>query len=291
MWLTDWCRAELVAHYDALGRDANLRRLRAKWREARLGLASKRRRWLEEEEERWREEEITAAAEIAMESHSSLLSPPPLPEGTGAGSDHHSQGESTSWSPGPPVTPPPHLSGVAPTQDHSPPTDAEHLIHYGENGSGDSGDTGDGGDDDSGDGGGKQRPSNNATWDDGSLPQFSTAHVPPPPPTTCGVPPPPPPTRGVPPPSTVQDLLHPSGDPPDHHRQSSRGHAPQTTIQHLLYPANDDHVITTPTKATPITPIVSDRDEESSLPYTPESYALTYPQLGTLYIVPVEPVP
>lgn len=271
MWLTDWCRAELVAHYEALGRDANLRRLRAEWREARLRLTTKRRQWLEEEGERWREEELTAAADIAIESHSSLSSPPPPPcNGIGLGSDHHSQGESTSGSPAPPwlapETPPspPHLSGVALAQDHTPSTATEHLIHYGESGSGDGGDGGgdssDGGD--GGDGSGDSGDGGDGSGDGGV--------------------PPPPITRGVPPPSTVQDLLHPSGDPPDHHRQSSRGHAPQTTIQHLLYPLNHDHVTATPTKATPITPVVSDCNEESVIQYTPEPYPLTYPQLGTL---------
>ena len=202
--MTSWScvRAELVAHYAALGRDAELRRHRAEWREARLRLAGKRRQWLEEEGEKWGREEGERGEggkregegrerEKIRPTEYDAVGPPNTKEKKGVPTDlHHTCPPSspTDAPSPPPISPtdrglsPPLTDGLSPLQ---PSTD---------------------------------------------LPLSPTDRGPPPLPLS-------PTDRGPPPlPLSSTDCG------PVYHAPSLRGRAPHTTIQHLLYPmtsAND----------------------------------------------------
>ena len=139
-------RAELVAHYEALGREAEKRRLRAEWREARWKLASRRRLWIEREQ--WEVRDSGGHDEVVEEREEDGGLSPPLvssPEdkpAPAAGGGHQlrarvaeTAAESLSataresgdneWGP----THPPSVPMVI--RQHAPPSTIGDLIHYG----------------------------------------------------------------------------------------------------------------------------------------------------------------
>ena len=139
-----------MAHYEALGREAEVRRSRAEWREARWRLAGKRRAWMEgenwdvgDEGERWGlgevvkevkkkegevaeerrgnddDEATTAEYVLGVEdkpqtNHPETSHPPPLL----ADADYHNEQ-------GPPPPPVPMV-----TRGQTPPSTIGDLIHY-----------------------------------------------------------------------------------------------------------------------------------------------------------------
>ena len=303
------CRAELVAHYTAVGRDAELRRLRAEWREARLRLASRRRQWLEEEGERWEREDGKGEGE-RWEREDGKGEGERWRREDGEGEQGRGQGEeerreetvgdiedgpggaeeevivhlpSPPLSPGPmPQSSPPPLSEATCVECTSPVLE-EQLASGGE-------------------------PSLPQPVPAAPHPGAQSTHGQPTihdiihcresGPDRVGVVNGHRSTRGVPPPSTVQEILHPPPGLPVHHVQTSRGHAPQTTIQHLLYPLNsvDNCIPAPPTtqERCPAPPTTQERcslsapdssvhavhERQNAIHSTPHPYTLTYPHLG-----------
>ena len=255
-------RAELVAHYAALSRNAEQRRERAEWREARWRLAVRRQEWWEGEGERWekvaekererwervaekereweseggeREREKTeekTEEEVVAASHrppfpSSPRQPPPAPD----------SGEATNEAPASlvPATPsqlatPSHPATpthdyLQPIRGHAPPTTIQYLLHPGVGGA---------------DSTGSHTPSG---------------------------------SDGVAPPSTDQQSAHTLRKPVSH--------APPTTIQNLLYPVTSADE-TTPTSLW--TPATNDSTAWSISCPPPQPYPLSFPQLGGLSV-------
>ena len=256
------CRAELVAHYQVLGQQADLRRVRAEWREARLALTSKRQQWLEGEGERWekKEEEEEEEEEEAEEKEEAEEEEEEAKEERGVQNStfergRREEGMSVENSPSP-------GEGGQLASLSAPATPSEDTLLETE----------------------QQReqqqssvpalprepsvPAPQASSGDASssavVSGASSASLP----HTRS-------TRGHAPPATIQDLIYPPADgapvphvqssrghappdgapvphvqsswghaPPDGapvpHVQSSRGHAPPSTIQHLLYPLTSD---------------------------------------------------
>ena len=277
------CRAELVAHYAALSHNAEQRRERAEWREARWRLAVRRQEWWEGERERWervaekerererereseRERERTEGKteeEVLAASHRSTVSQLPSPL-----SSPLSPPLSSSPRQPPPLSPPPRQPPPAPDSGEAtnePPASSVPAT-----------------------------PSQPAT----PTPLATPSH--PATPTHDYLKP----IRGHAPPTTIQYLLHPgvggadstgshtpSGSdsvaPPSTDQQSAHtlrkpvAHAPPTTIQNLLYPVTSADE-TTPTSLW--TPATNDSTAWSISCPPPQPYPLSFPQLGGLIV-------
>ena len=236
------CRAELVAHYQALGQQADLRRVRAEWREARLALTSKRQQWLEGEGERWEKKEEKQEKQEEAEKKEEEEEEEEAKEERGVQNSTFERGGredgmSVEHSPSPgeggqlaspsaPATPSEDtlLETEQQQQQQSsvPALPREPSVPAPQASSGDA--------------------SSSAVVSGASSASLPHARS----------------TRGHAPPATIQDLIHPPADgAPVPHVQSSRGHTPPSTIQHLLYPLTSDlptHLATASPAAPPLPP-------------------------------------
>ena len=252
-------RAELVAHYEALGREAEQRKQRAEWREARWKLASRRREWLENEH--WESRETNDVGDGVEERETDDVGDEAEERetndvGDGAEGEVELIGDGVVKDVEESKVTENEVSGallafdvaadlstVAVDEPHVSPSPAtpqplaEDKHHHNEQGS---------------------------------------THTPIVPMVT----------RSQAPPSTIGDLIHHDGGVANHqpitqlwlpstqqHALSSRGQAPPTTIQNLLYPLTSDK--SSPTEPAEATPTIGE------FPCAPsQSYILSYPQLG-----------
>lgn len=240
-------RAELVAHYEALGREAEQRKQRAEWREARWRLASQRREWLENEH--WESRETDDVGGGAEERETNDVGGGAEGEveliGDEVVKDVEESKVTENEVSGAPLAfdVAAALSTVAVDEPHVSPSPAtpqplaEDKHHHNEQGS-------------------THTP---------IVPMVRRAQAPP---------------------STIGDLIHYDGGVANHqpinqlwlpstqqHALSSRGQAPPTTIQNLLYPLTSDK--SSPTEPAKATAIIGE------FPCAPsQSYILSYPQLG-----------